>query len=53
MKWGPTGEPDNPDDLTPRKYIEAADADLADAYEHLERAAKSLTSARRRLSVLN
>jgi hypothetical protein len=53
VKWGPAGEPDNPDGLTPRQYVEAANADLAEAYEHLQRAAESLTSARRRLAVLH
>jgi hypothetical protein len=53
VKWGPGGEPDNPGGLTPRQYVQAADADLVDAFEHLQRAAESLTAARRRLAVLN
>jgi hypothetical protein len=53
VTWGPAGEPDNPDGLTPRQYVEAADADVGDAYEHLRRAAASLTTARRRLAALN
>ena len=52
VKWGPAGEPDNPGDLTPRQFVEAADADLGAAYENLQRAAESLTSARRHLAVL-
>jgi hypothetical protein len=53
VKWGSDGEPDNSGGLTPREYAEAADADLVDAFEYLQRAAGSLTSARRRLAVLN
>ncbi|WP_433158126.1 hypothetical protein [Kribbella sp. CA-247076] len=53
VKWGPAGEPDNPDNLSPRQFLEAADADLTAAYQHLQRAAESLTSARRRLSALS
>ncbi|MEU4191988.1 hypothetical protein AB0E69_08830 [Kribbella sp. NPDC026611] len=52
VKWGPAGEPDNPADLTPRQFVEGADADLVAAYEHLQRAAESLTAARRRMAVL-
>ena len=52
-KWGPGGEPDNPGDLTPRQFVEAADAELTAAYEHLRQASESLTSARRRLAVLS
>ncbi len=53
VKWGPDGEPDNPDNLTPRQFVESADTDLSDAYEHLQRAAESLTAARRRMAVLS
>ncbi|MEV0283649.1 hypothetical protein AB0H36_05945 [Kribbella sp. NPDC050820] len=52
-KWGPGGEPDNPLELTPQQFVEAADADLVAAYEHLQRAADSLTAVRRRLAVLS
>jgi hypothetical protein len=52
VKWGPAGEPDDSGDLSPRQFVEAADADLGAAYEHLQRAADSLTAARRRLAVL-
>jgi hypothetical protein len=50
VKRGPAGEPDG---LVPREYLEAAGADFGEAYEHLQRAAESLTSARRRLAVLH
>ena len=52
-KWGPGGEPDNPDNLTPRQFVEAADADVTAAFEHLQRAAESLTAARRRMAVVS
>ncbi|WP_427891938.1 hypothetical protein ACQHIV_04495 [Kribbella sp. GL6] len=52
VKWGPAGEPDDSGGLTPAEYVEAADRDLDEAYAHLERAAVSLTAARRRMAEL-
>jgi hypothetical protein len=52
VKWGAAGEPDDCGDRTPAEYVEAAQRDLVEAHELLERAATSLTSARRRMAVL-
>jgi hypothetical protein len=51
-RWGPAGQPDDMNDVTPAQVISDADDDLTAAYEHLQQAAQKLTSARRRIAVL-
>ncbi|MER7246971.1 hypothetical protein [Kribbella sp. NPDC000426] len=52
VKWAPGAEPEGSDNSTPSAQLEAVEQDLLEAYQHLERAAASLTVARRRLADL-